>query len=291
MKEFFENIMRYLEPYIVYPDIIMTVVDIALLTIAIYYTLRFVVKTTTGQVVKGVLFLLALTWISDLVGLSTINWILENLLSVGIIAIMIIFQPEIRRALERFGHFSFLGMRQSGTAPSDASRVVNSIAAVAEEMSGKRWGVLIVIENKTRLQDYIKSGISIEAKVTEELLGNIFTHNAPLHDGAVIIRQDRISAAACMLPLTKNRFLSSQLGMRHRAAIGITEETDALAIVVSEETGYISIAEDGTLYRNVSLQRLRERLLEILTIDVPDKKLVKSVLKGIATNERKEKKQ
>ena len=194
-----------------------------------------------------------------------------------------------RRVLEKFGHLSFLGLKTSGTAPSDASRIVNSIVAVAEDMASRRWGALIIIENKTGLQDYISSGIQIDAKVTEELLGNIFTHNAPLHDGAVIIRQDRIVAAACMLPLTQNRFLSSQLGMRHRAAIGITESTDALALVVSEETGYISIAENGTLFRNIDVQRLRERLLEIFTVDVPDKKNVKNVLKGIYSNDRNEK--
>lgn len=288
MKEFFDNAVRYIEPYIVYPDIITTIIDILLLTVIIYSILKFVIRTTAGQVVKGVVVLVAVTWLSEFFGLSTINWILENVLSVGIIAVVIIFQPEIRRALEKFGHFSIFGTKQNGTAPSDASRVVNSIAAVAEAMSAKRWGVLIVIENKSGLQNYISSGISIDARVTEELLGNIFTHNAPLHDGAVIISGDRIIAAACMLPLSQNRDLSNQYGMRHRAAIGITEETDALAIVVSEETGYISIAEDGTLFRNVGVQRLRERLLEMLTVDVPDKKHVGSVLKGLSSNERKE---
>ncbi len=289
MTEFINNIIHYIEPYIVYPNVITTVIDIALLTIGIYMILKFIVKTTAAQVVKGIFLLLICTWVSNIAGLSTINWILRNVLSVGVVAIVIIFQPELRRVLEKFGHFSFLGLKTSGTAPSDASRIVNSIAAVAEDMSARRWGALIVIENKTGLQDYISSGIQIDAKVTEELLGNIFTHNAPLHDGAVIIRQDRIVAAGCMLPLTQNRFLSSQLGMRHRAAIGITESTDALAVVVSEETGYISIAENGTLFRNIDVQRLRERLLEIFTVDVPEKRNVKNVLKGIYSNDRNEK--
>lgn len=289
MTEFINNIIHYIEPYIVYPNVITTVIDIALLTIGIYMILKFIVKTTAAQVVKGIFLLLICTWVSNIAGLSTINWILRNVLSVGVVAIVIIFQPELRRVLEKFGHFSFLGLKTSGTAPSDASRIVNSIVAVAEDMSARRWGALIVIENKTGLQDYISSGIQIDAKVTEELLGNIFTHNAPLHDGAVIIRQDRIVAAGCMLPLTQNRFLSSQLGMRHRAAIGITESTDALAVVVSEETGYISIAENGTLFRNIDVQRLRERLLEIFTVDVPEKRNVKNVLKGIYSNDRNEK--
>ena len=289
MAEFIENIKHYIEPYIVYPNVILTIVDIAFLTVVIYMILKFIVKTTAAQVIKGICVLLICTWVSNIAGLSTINWILRNVLSVGVVAIIIIFQPELRRVLEKFGHLSFLGLKTSGTAPSDASRIVNSIVAVAEDMASRRWGALIIIENKTGLQDYISSGIQIDAKVTEELLGNIFTHNAPLHDGAVIIRQDRIVAAACMLPLTQNRFLSSQLGMRHRAAIGITESTDALALVVSEETGYISIAENGTLFRNIDVQRLRERLLEIFTVDVPDKKNVKNVLKGIYSNDRNEK--
>lgn len=289
MTEFINNIIHYVEPYIVYPNVITTIVDIALLTVCIYMILKFIFKTTAAQVVKGIFLLLVCTWVSDIAGLSTINWILRNVLSVGVVAIVIIFQPELRRVLEKFGHFSFLGLKTSGTAPSDASRIVNSIVAVAEDMSARRWGALIIIEKKTGLQDYISSGIQIDAKVTEELLGNIFTHNAPLHDGAVIIRNDRIVAAGCMLPLTQNRFLSSQLGMRHRAAIGITESTDALALVVSEETGYISIAENGTLFRNIDVQRLRERLLELFTVDVPEKRNVKNVLKGIHSNDRNEK--
>ncbi len=287
MREFLDNVIRYIEPYIVYPDVILVLVDIGLLTVIIYNILKFFAKTTAGKLMRGVFLLVGLMWLSEVVGLSTINWLLKSVLSVGIIAIIVIFQPEIRRTLERFGHMAILGGRQNATTPSDASRVVNSIVAVAENMAAKRWGALIVIEKKTGLQEYAQSGIAIEARVSEELLGNIFTHNAPLHDGAVIVCQDRIIAAACMLPLTQNRFLSSQLGMRHRAGIGITEVTDALAVVVSEETGYISISEGGTLYRNVSVQRLRERLLEVLTVEVPDKRNVRSVLKGFIPNERK----
>lgn len=289
MTEFFNNVIHYIEPYIVYPDIIMNILDVAILTFIIYKILRFVLKTTAEQVIKGIFLLLICTWVSNLVGLSTINWILRNVLSVGVVVIVVIFQPEFRRILERFGHLSALGIKTSGTAPSDASRIVNSIVAVAEDIASRRWGALIIIENKTGLQEYMSSGIPIDAKVTEELLGNIFTHNAPLHDGAVILRQDRIVAAGCMLPLTQNRFLSSQLGMRHRAAIGITEVTDALAVVVSEETGYISIAENGTLFRNIDVQRLRERLLELFTVDVPDRHGVISVLKGKNSNDRNEK--
>ncbi len=289
IKTLFYNIIYNIQPYIVYPNIILTIVDIVILTVCIYMGLKFIVQTTAAQVLRGIIVLLLFTWISGIVGLSTVNWILRNLLSVGFIALVVLFQPELRRVLERFGHISFLGIKTAGTAPSDASRIVNSIVAVAEDMAARRWGALIVIENKTGLQDYVSSGIPIDAKVTEELLGNIFTHNAPLHDGAVIVRQDRIIAAGCMLPLTQNRFLSSQLGMRHRAAIGITETTDALALVVSEETGYISIAENGKLFRNIEVQRLRERLLEIFTVDVPDKKSVKNVLKGIYSNDRNEK--
>ncbi len=275
---FLRDVKNFVEPYIVFPDIIINVLDILILTFFIFVILKFIVKTTAGQVIRGMFFVIVCAWISNLVGFTTLNWIFKNLLSVGIVAIVVLFQPEIRRALEKFGHFTTT--KSQGTAPSDASRIVNSIAEVAEDMGARRWGALIVIEKQTGLQDYISSGIQIDAKITEELLGNIFTHNAPLHDGAVIIRQDRIVAAACMLPLTQNRFLSSQLGMRHRAAIGITEVTDALAVVVSEETGYISIAENGTLFRNVDVQRLRERLLEIFTVEVPEKKSSKSSLKG-----------
>lgn len=273
---FLKNVYHFIKPYLVYPDIILTVLDILILTFIIYKLLGYLLKTSAKQVLKGIVVVLVFTWIAELAGFATITWILKKFLGVGFIAVVIIFQPEIRRTLEKFGHFSPIGSKNGGTAPSDASRIVNSIVAVAEDMSARRWGALVVIEKSTSLEDYISSGIKIDASITEELLGNIFTHNAPLHDGAVIVRQDRIIAASCMLPLTQNRFLSSQLGMRHRAAIGITEVTDAVSLVVSEETGYISIAENGKLFRNVDIQRLRERLLEIFTVEVPNKKHIGS---------------
>ncbi len=283
---FFRNIISYVEPYLVFPDIIINILDIAILTFLIYTLLKYITRTTAEQVVKGLLLLLLCTWLTGIIGLSTLNWVLRNILSVGVIAIVVLFQPELRRMLEKFGRLSFLGLDISKTTPSEAAKLADSIVAVAQQLSEQKLGALIIIENQTGLNEYLKSGIEVDSVVTEELLGNIFTHNAPLHDGAVIIRGGRIAAAGCMLPLTQNRFLSSQLGMRHRAAIGITEVTDALSVVVSEETGFISIAENGVLFRDIDVQRLRERLLETFTVETQEKKNWLSIFKGRGSNEK-----
>ena len=286
---FFHNIISYIEPYLVFPDIIINILDIVILTFLIYTILKYITKTTAAQVVKGLLLLLLCTWVTGLIGFSTLNWLLRNILSVGIVAIIVLFQPELRRMLERFGRLSsFFGTDISKTTPSEASRLADNIVAAAQQLSEQKLGALIIIENQTGLNEYLKSGIEVDSVVTEELLGNIFTHNAPLHDGAVILRSGRIAAAGCMLPLTQNRFLSSQLGMRHRAAIGITEVTDALSVVVSEETGFISIAENGVLFRDIDAQRLRERLMQTFTDEAPEKKMLMSVFKGRGSNEKHE---
>lgn len=286
MVDFLEKLVHYVEPYIVYPDIIINVIDVAILTFVIYKIFKIIEKTSAQYVIRGIFLLVICTWITGFIGLSTINWLLRNLLSVGVIAVFVIFQPEIRRVLERFG--GMLGIKTSGTTPSDASRIVNSIVTVVQKMADKNCGALIVIEKKNDLQRFIDSGIYLDAYVTEELLGNIFTHNAPLHDGAVIIRGDRVVAASCMLPLTQGHY-SNQYGMRHRAAIGISEGTDAFSVVVSEETGKISITDSGAIFNNIEIQRLRERLLEVITVDVPGKKGIKSVLKGRIFNDRNSK--
>ncbi len=289
----FEQIWNSINDFILnnemYVDIVRIIADIFILTFVIYKVLVFIVRSRAGKIIKGLILLLIFTGIINMFGLPTLKWIVGNVFSVGIIALMIIFQPELRRMLENVGNSSSNNFKSVSDDEAYISNVVNGIVEVAEDMSEKRWGLLIVIERKNTLDDYIKSGILIGAQLTEELLGNIFTHNAPLHDGAVIVRGDRIVAASCMLPLTQNQFLSSQLGMRHRAAIGITEHTDAISIVVSEETGYISIAENSVLNRNVTVQRLREVLLDVFTSNASAKKNSKSVLKGKKTNAKNSK--
>ncbi|MBE5816473.1 MAG: TIGR00159 family protein [Clostridiales bacterium] len=269
---FFQNIIHYIEPYLRFPDIIFNILDIVILTFLIYKLLKFIFKTTAEQVLKGLAIVLVVTWITSLLGLTTINWILKNALSVGVIAIIILFQPELRRGLEKFGRKSIVGLFVFKTPEIEVPTAVNDIVSVAQELSRQRLGAIIVIEKVTGLQEYIERSIPIDGVLSEELLLNIFTHNAPLHDGAVIVRGNRIVAAGCVLPLTQNPFLSSQLGTRHRAAIGITEVTDALSVVVSEETGYISIVENGKIFRNIDADRLRNKLTEVFQPKTVEKK-------------------
>ena len=270
------------------------ILEIIILSFFIYHFLIWIRRTRTWVLLKGLLVLVFFISLAYIFEMDTIKFLITKGMDVAMVAAVIVFQPELRRALEQLGEqkllssiVSFDGLKDIQERFSD--RTVEELIKGTMAMAKVKTGALIVIEKNTPLTEYERTGIQVDAIVTSQLLINIFEHNTPLHDGAVIIRQDRIVAAACMLPLTQNRFLSSQLGMRHRAAIGITESTDALALVVSEETGYISIAENGTLFRNIDVQRLRERLLEIFTVDVPDKKNVKNVLKGIYSNDRNEK--
>jgi uncharacterized protein (TIGR00159 family) len=246
------------------------ILDILAVTVIIYWLLWVVQGTRATQLIRGVVILLALGYfLATALDLTTLNWILSRTWPALIVAIPVIFQPELRRALEQLGHTS-AWLRTPFPTASDIEvmeRTVDEIVRAAAQLARQRYGALIVIERETGLQDYADRGVPIDAYLTRQLLINIFYPNSPLHDAAVIIRGDRIVAASVVLPLTDNVSATGQLGTRHRAAIGVTEDSDALAIVVSEETGQISVAHNGRLIRNLDQDRLRRVLRTLLRLD------------------------
>ncbi|MCC8356749.1 MAG: diadenylate cyclase CdaA [Oscillospiraceae bacterium] len=250
------------------------VVDILLVAGAIYAVLTFIRRTNATKVAQGILILIIALWLSSALGLTVTNFILQQVFSIGIIAVVVLFQPEIRRALERVGSnpmFSFLGRDWGSQA---LENVIMQTVYACEDMAKSRTGALIVFERYNRLDEQLSSGTAMDAIVSTELLKNIFFDKSPLHDGAVIVKDGRIAAAGCMLPLSKNANLSRDLGMRHRAGIGMSEHSDAVVVIVSEETGGISVAVDGLLKRHLSPDTF-EMLLrrELLPADEPDKRI------------------
>ena len=197
--------------------------------------------------------------------MHAVNWLLSEAWAVLFLALAVIFQPELRRALEHIGRGNIFNITRNSLASVDVTHVIDEIVAACVSCAKTRTGALIILERDTGLQDYIDTGITVDAKVTQELLVNIFVPNTPLHDGATVIRGDRVMAAACFLPLSDNPYISMSLGTRHRAAIGISEVSDALALVVSEETGLISVANGGKLIRHLDEKQLREMLSTELT--------------------------
>lgn len=235
--------------------------DIAIMTLVFYWLILLIRGTRAEQLVKGLVLLLLATLISGQLGLSSLHWVLRQLMTVGLIAIPIIFQPELRKALEHLGRGRIF--QSSIWNPKDFDHFLNEIIKAIPVLVKKRLGALIVIEMETGLNDISDTGISINGVITAELLINIFFPRTPLHDGAVIIKGNQIVAAGCYLPLTEKPNLSKELGTRHRAAMGITEETDAVALVVSEETGIVSLAYAGRLTRFLDEKSLRNLLEEL----------------------------
>lgn len=238
-----------------------SVIDVVVVAVIIYGFLGLFRGTSAFSVLYGLAFLLtAIAIVSSLPHLAVLNWLLRNLLPYLAMALLLMFQPELRRAMERIGRIRGLLNRPLATAESDnVHRAIAEIARACRRLSERRYGALIVFERETGLQEYIETGIPINGSVSAELLLTIFFPNSPLHDLAVVVHGDQILAAGCVLPLTETQ-LDSQLGTRHRAAIGITERTDAITVVVSEETGTISIANNGRLVRNLDEARLRKVL-------------------------------
>jgi len=232
------------------------------------YKIFMVVRGTKAvQLINGIFVILILKGVSEFLGLHTLLWLIDQVIDYGLLAIIIIFQPELRRALEQLGRGKiFTRVRQK--AEEQQEKMVEAIVKASEYMAKRRIGALISIEQETGLTDYIETGIPLNSQVSSELLINIFIPNTPLHDGAVIISNNKIAAAACYLPLSESPFLSKELGTRHRAALGISEVTDSITIVVSEETGKISLAKNGELHRDLSLDALREMLRNKLNKDV-----------------------
>lgn len=242
---------------------IWDVVDILVVAFFFYRIYALIKNTRATALLKGLLFLGFLSLLSGSLQLHVVNWILEKLMTVLIVALPVVFQPELRRALEQIGRGK-LYISSQVMNETDWESVIDDVVEASEIMAEKRIGALIVFECSVGLDDYIDSGIRVDGLVSKELLGNIFIVNTPLHDGAVIIREGRVMAAGCLLPLTRDRSLSSEMGTRHRAAIGLSEQADCVVVVVSEETGIISYAYGGHIYRHMDSESLRNRLRTFL---------------------------
>ena len=237
-------------------------IDIIIVTFVVYYLLRLILETRAQQIIKGILVLVAATFVSDVMELHTLNWMCKGALTLGAVAVLIVLQPELRRALEFMGRGRIVSGIGSGEK-ENSKRVVQAITNAVEKFSNDKTGALIVFERQTVLEDYAETGTVVDAVITQQLLGNIFYEGAPLHDGAVIISGTKVYAAGCVLPLSTNQNISKELGTRHRAGLGITEISDAVALIVSEETGIISMAEDGKLERFLDAKTVEKRLLDI----------------------------
>jgi diadenylate cyclase len=255
MSEIFNNIISGVG--------ITDVIDVAIVAFVIYKVLGFIQETRALQLVKGLLVLALVTVLSDKFNLYTLNWILRNTMTLGVIALVIVFQPELRRALEYVGRSKFITPQFAQMDKERVKMLTTAIIKAVDYFSSNKVGALIIMERETTLNDIAETGTKIDAEISTELLGNIFYEGAPLHDGAAIVRGDRVFAAGCVLPLTQSKTLSKDLGTRHRAGIGITENSDAIAIIVSEETGIISIAVDGKLSRFLDLKTVEKTLLNI----------------------------
>lgn len=242
---------------------IYSILDIAVVSYIFYRIYMLMHETRAEQLLKGILFILFLIPISSLLHLTTLNWILNKSITIGVLSFVIIFQPEIRKALEHIGRSAFTD-KHILEDEERINKVVTEVTNAVENLSKSRTGALIVIEQTTGLGDVIATGTKLDSIISSALLENIFVVNTPLHDGATIIREDRIAAAGCFLPLTNNNEISKQLGTRHRAAIGISEVSDALVIIVSEETGVISLAVNGNLTRYYTKERLKDILIRII---------------------------
>ena len=235
------------------------IIDILIVTVIIYFLLMMTRQTRASAVLKGLVVLLIATFVSDLLGLTALNWLLMSVVNNGAVVLVILFQPEIRKALEQLGRGAVRENSHAGEG-EDQARIIDEIIQCMTDLSRRRVGALIVFEQKTGLKDVIETGTAVDARISAPLLENIFEPNTPLHDGAVVIRGTRVVAGACILTLTDGRGISRELGTRHRAAIGISETTDAIVLIVSEETGIMSMARGGRLTRHLDTKSLREIL-------------------------------
>ncbi len=258
--------MQYLQELILNINI-LHIIDIAVVAFAFYKVFMLIRETRAEQLIKGIILLLVAAKLSQLLQLYTVYWILQNTMTVGVIALLIVFQPELRRALEYIGRSRFFTKSFIELEKEKTNETVEEIVEAVASLARQKIGALIVIEKTTGLNEVVETGYRIEGLVSSGLLINIFIPNTPLHDGAVIIKEDIIKAAGCFLPLTDNMNLSKDLGTRHRAALGISERSDSVAIVVSEETGAISAADNGSLSRYLDIKTLRTILTNIYKSD------------------------
>ena len=245
---------------------ISSIVDILLVWYVIYKLIMVIRGTKAVQLLKGIFVILLVRVVSEFLGLKTLSWMMEQAITWGFLAIIIIFQPELRRALEQLGRGKFFS-RSSVPEEEEQEKTVTAILKATDYMAKRRIGALISIERETGMSDYIETGIQLNSRISSELLINIFIPNTPLHDGAVIVQKTTVAAAACYLPLSESPFISKELGTRHRAALGISEVTDSLTVVVSEETGGISLTKNGELHRDLSQEQFKEILSNELLVN------------------------
>ncbi|EST10299.1 diadenylate cyclase CdaA [Sporolactobacillus laevolacticus] len=239
-------------------DYLTDIIDILIVTYVIYKVIMIIRGTKAVQLAKGILLIIAVWFLSSLLHFRTLEWILNNAITYGLFAIIVIFQPELRRVLEQLGRGRLF--TRGTVVEEEHKQVAEAIVKASSYMAKRRIGALMSIERKTGLNDYIETGIQLNGNLTSQLLINIFIPNTPLHDGAVIIRGNEVVAAACYLPLSESPFISKELGTRHRAAMGVSEVTDSMTVVVSEETGGITVTKNGEMFRDISEERLKEML-------------------------------
>lgn len=257
----------------------LNILDILLVWFVIYKILTLIKGTKAVQLLKGIFVIIIIRIITEYLGLTTLGWMTNQVIDYGFLAIIIIFQPELRRALEQLGRgklFARSGMQEE----EERGRLISAMTKSISYMAKRRIGALISIEKDTGLNDYIETGIQMNSDISSELLINVFIPNTPLHDGAVIIQKNRIAAAACYLPLSESPFISKELGTRHRAAIGISEVTDAVTVIVSEETGGISLTVNGELHRDLSMEEFEQRLRNAWFGDTAEKNTTRWSWKG-----------
>lgn len=288
ISEFFQNIIRRM------PDMdFASAVEILIISFLIYEILIWIKNTRAWSLLKGVVVILAFWLIAAYFHMTTILWIGENMIGFVVTAIVVVLQPELRKALETLGNKDiiptnfFAGTKQAEAAFSDKS--IGEIVKACVEMGKCRTGALIVVECKQPLGDFERTGIDVDALVSSQLLINIFEHNTPLHDGAVIVRGNRVASATCYLPLSDNLNLDKNLGTRHRAGLGISEVTDAITVIVSEETGKISVAYKGVLRRGLSGDELREMLKQAQPVENEEMKKSYKIFKGRSRTDKVEK--
>lgn len=261
---------------------ISDIIDILIVTFAIYTLMKFVRKTRAAQLIKGIAILLIVMIVSDWLKLSVVHFILINTMQIGATALLIIFQPELRRGLEHMGRSKF-GTIFTSEEEKETEDLIDEVCLAVASLSKTKTGALLVFERKNIIDEYLTGGTAINSDLSSEIIENIFVPNTPLHDGAVIVKMERIHTAAAVLPLSSNKNLSKEFGTRHRASLGITEVSDSVALVVSEETGKISVAVGGDLIRNLSISSLNKLLNKLLTEPENEKNghgYIKSIFKG-----------
>ena len=258
-----DNIVEYIKSLQTNPfELVTLIIDLAIVIFLLYSFFRIVRGSRAWQLIKGIAFVVIATWISGLLNLKILNWILTGIMNLGVIAIIVIFQPELRRALEQLGtnkFTQFFGIDKD--LATKTKEDIYKVVIAATELAKTKTGALIVMERDIKIQDIIATGIPMGAEVSPQLLVNIFEPNTPLHDGAVVISGNKIASAACVLPLADDKDISKDLGTRHRAALGISTQSDSIVVIVSEETGKISVAKDGTLIADVREDVLKKILI------------------------------